>query len=41
MGWMRVLKRPWNWASLEFAAYGLVIALILVAYAVSRLVTAN
>jgi hypothetical protein len=41
MGWMRILKRPWNWAYLEFAAIAMVFAVILVAYAVSRLVTSN
>jgi hypothetical protein len=39
MGWMRVLKRPWNWAYLEFAAIPIAFVLILIAYLVSRLVT--
>ena len=30
MGCMRVLKRPWNWAYLEFAVIAIVFAVILV-----------
>jgi hypothetical protein len=41
MDWRRVLKRPWNWAYLELAVLAVVFAAILVASAVSRLVTSN
>ena len=41
MGWMRVLKRPWNWAYLEVTAFAIVLAGILLTAGVTRLVTSR